>query len=100
MKTRTTRRHSILRSFLFTAIAVLGLSAALPAAAEARVRVRVKPRVVVAPRIVVKVAPIKATVVVKSARPVQGKYVWVSGHYARKPGCQRVWIAGHWRRIG
>ncbi len=100
MKTRTSRRHSFLRSALFTAIALLGLSAALPAAAEARVRVRVKPRVVVAPRIVVKAAPVKTTVVIRPAKPAAGKFVWVPGHYARKPGCKRVWIAGHWRRVG
>lgn len=94
MKTRDTRRQSLLRNLIVTVIALLGLSAALPAAAEARVRVVVKPRVVV------KAAPVKTTVVIKPAKPARGKYVWVPGHYVKKPGRPRVWVAGHWRRVG
>ncbi len=100
MMTGTSNLKSLLRKSLIATIAMLGLTAALPSAADAAVRIRVKPRVVVAPRVVVRTAPVRTTVVVRPARPVQGKYVWVPGHYTKRPGCYRVWIAGHWRRIG
>ncbi|MBU1072997.1 hypothetical protein KKG45_07100, partial [bacterium] len=65
------------------------------------VRVRIaKPRIVVAPRVVVRAVPVQAIVVVRPARPVLGKHVWVPGHYAKRPGCPRVRVTGHWRRIG
>ncbi len=99
--TKTIKR--LIRNAILATIAVAGLSVALPSAADATVRVRVrvlKPRVVVAPRVIVRTTPVKTTVVVQPAKPTQGKYVWLSGHYAKKPGCRRVWIAGHWKRIG
>ncbi|MBC8426446.1 hypothetical protein H8E07_20195 [bacterium] len=103
MRIDTTNIKRLIRNASLATIAVVGLSAVMPSAAEATVRVRVRApraRVVVAPRVVVRVAPVKTTVVVRPAKPVQGKYVWVSGHYMKKPGCRRVWIKGHWKRIG
>ena len=103
MRIDTTKIKRLIRNLSLATIAVVGLSAAMPCAADASVRVRVrvpKARVVVTPRVVVRTAPVKTTVVVRPAKPVQGKYVWVSGHYTKKPGCRRVWVKGHWKRIG
>ena len=103
MKTRTRSLQTMIRNASIALLAVLGLACVVPNAAEAGriVRVRVaKSRVVIAPRVVVRTAPVKAVVTVRPARPAHGKYVWVSGHYAKRPGCRRVWVKGHWKRIG
>jgi len=86
MRIDTTNIKRLIRNASLATIAVVGLSALMPSTAEATVRVRV--------------APVKTTVVVRPAKPVLDKYVWVSGHYVKKPGCRRLWIKGHWKRIG
>ncbi len=97
MRIDTRNLKRLIRTASITALAAAGLVAAMPNAADAGPRLRVR---VCAPRVVFEKPKPRVTVVVRPAKPAQGKYAWVPGHYVKKPGCRRVWVAGHWKRIG
>lgn len=85
-------RYIMLPLLMTIAISVGGAAASQAAVI---VRARIGPaRILVTPRPVP-----RRVVVVRPARPAHGRYVWVPGHYVKRPYRPVRWVAGHWRRV-
>jgi len=120
-----TAANSLRGGFLLSAILFAALLA-LPARSDATVVIRLAPRpvrMVVKPMprpVVFRSVPIRSAVAAPAVcgrhavkvvrmsgmrlagrplRPAPGRYVWVPGHWIKKPYRVRHWVGGHWKLI-
>ena len=117
MNTARSFSTAVVRGLLLTALVAIVAITAVPQQSEAAVVVTMNPRsgaVVAKPAfrpVVVKAVPLRSIVASRFERPavaravyrstcsLPGRYVWVPGHWVKKPYRPRAWVRGHWRRV-
>ncbi len=95
MKTISGNDRGFLKIIALAGLGLMALACLVPQPAEARVVVKVRPKTV---RIVVAPKPV-LRVVIRPARPAEGRHVWIKGHYVTIPRGRTVWVTGHWKRV-